>query len=655
MNIQTRLSRNASTPASGEAVTTRRETDLGTILHGALNDLGWRRSHDVLLAATPRESGVVTLDEAAMVLDLIDVGASVEARVPAAWHSGLDGALLVVDKQGVHALVRKDTRQTASSTADLTREQVERRVTHAGKMLFVHDPEHPVAAVQATTIRARIRKVAATALFLSLVLNLLALFVPFFSMAIFDRVLGAQASNSLLPLLTGASVVLLAILVLRSMRSRILAAEYARLIATTRLISLSRILRLPQMVRQRLGFDRLQARLQTTSLSAEVFASQNTAAVFDAPFVPLSIFAIAFVGGWMAVVPAVYLALFFALSWFLSEARQGLDPQLENANARRVEALTELSDKAADIQSIDHGSAWFARFASIARRAAFAKHRQAQRSAALQSLAYVLGTGAALTTLCIGIALAMSGTITAGALVGTMLLTWRVTGPSQAFFLAMPRLKAIRKAVLGLEQSMSWGAPQAQPAALERLEDGAPEISGKGLFFKYDQNADPALTGISFACAPGSFTIVMGPNGSGKSTLLKMVAGLVSPQSGRLSINGRSMSQYDPDELARSTCLLRLEASDNEMWRSSETHGVVAKSHLILLDDSSGPAATGDRSDLLRFLATLKGKATILLATHDTAFAELADNALILDEGGMAYFGPVKSPNQIPAPSEESL
>ncbi|MEE4015427.1 ATP-binding cassette domain-containing protein [Roseibium sp. FZY0029] len=654
MNVQTKLARDKSTPATEETGTARRETNLESILHSALTDLGWRRSHDVLLAATPRETGVATLDEAAMVLDLIDVGASVEARVPAAWRSGLDGALLVQDKTGVHALVRKDTRLTASSSANLTHEQVVRRINHAGKMLFVHDPEHSVATVHATTIRTRINKVAVTALFLSLVLNLLALFIPFFSMAIFDRVLGAQASQSLVPLLTGASVVLLAILVLRSTRSRILAAEYARLVATTRLISLSRILRLPQMVRQRLGFDRLQNRLQTTSLSAEVFAAQNTAAIFDAPFVPLSIFAIAFVGGWMAVVPAVYLTLFFALSWILSEARQGLDPQLENANAKRVEALTELSDKAADIQSIDHGSAWFARFASIARRAAFAKHRQAQRSAALQSLAYVLGTGAALTTLCIGIALAMSGTITAGALVGTMLLTWRVTGPSQAFFLAMPRLKAIRKAVSGLEQSISMGAPQAQPAALERLETGAPEISGKGLFFKYDQNADPALTGISFDCAPGSFTIVMGPNGSGKSTFLKMVAGLVSPQSGRLSINGRSVTQYDADDLARSTCLLRLEASDSAMWRSQETHEVVAKSHLILLDDSSGPAATRDRSDLLQVLTALKGKATILFATHDTAFAELADNALILDEGSMAYFGPVTPPGLSPSPSEET-
>jgi len=657
MNVQSDLTRHTAALKTSAAGPSRQNSDLEAVMLKALAGLGWRRSADVLTAAMPRDSSVRTLDEAVLVLDLVDVGASVEAKIPAAWRSGLDGALVVQDKHGVHALVREDSRETVVSSSNLTPEKIAHRVGAAEKLLFIHNPEHPVAAVHAVSIRNRIKRGVGTALFLSLIINALALFIPFFSMTIFDRVLGAQASQSLVPLLTGAGVVLLAILVLRSFRSRLLAAEYARLGSTARLMSLSRILRLPHAIRQRLGFDRLQTRLQTTAQSAEVFASQNTAAVFDAPFVPLSIFAIAFVGGWMAIVPAIYLTLFFALSWVLSETRQSLDPQLENANAKRVEALTELSSKAADIQHINHGASWFARFASTARQAAFAKHRQATRGAALQSLAYVLGTGAALTTLCIGLALAMNGAITAGALIGTMLLTWRVTGPAQAFFLALPRLKGIRTAISGLDQAFSWGTPQAKPAALEKLEAGAPAISGKGLYFKHDQSADPAITGVKFDCSPGSLTIVMGPNGSGKTTFLKLVSGLLVPQSGRLAINGRSIIQYDPDELARATYFSRLEdigdgtASDRYSKLSipdnSPKEGLFDPTcRLIVLDDTSGSAASGERAALRAFLRDIKGTATVFLATHDTSLAELADNALVLDEGAPAYFGPVTPPDQ---------
>ncbi|ASP35768.1 ABC transporter transmembrane domain-containing protein [Labrenzia sp. VG12] len=654
MNYQSDLSRPSHVPGSPETMSSRQKTDLETVLLAALTALGWRRSADVLTAAIPASTGVDTLDEASMVLDLVDVGASVETKIPATWRSGLDGALLVRDKEGVHALVREDSRETSVSSSRLSHDKTRQRVEHATKLLFIHNPEQSVAAVHALSIRNRINRVAGTALLLSLVLNALALFIPFFSMAIFDRVLGAQATQSLVPLLTGAGVVLLAILALRSLRSRLLAAEYARLGSTTRLMSFSRILRLPHSIRQRLGFDRLQNRLQSTAQSAEIFASQNTAAIFDAPFVPLSILAIAFVGGWMALVPAIYLTLFLALSWVLSETRQSLDPQLENANAKRVEALTELSAKAADIQHIEHGATWFARFASIARQAAFAKQRRATRAAALQSLAYVLGTGAALTTLCIGLALAMGGTITAGALIGTMLLTWRITGPSQAFFLALPRLKGIRAAISGLNQAFSWGAPQAKPAALERLEDGAPAISAKGLYFKYDQTADPAITGLSLDCAPGSLTIVMGPNGSGKSTFLKLVSGLVLPQSGRLAFNGRSVTQYDPDELARATRWLNLGGPGNGSGPDALSDHPDPGARLIVLDDSIGSDTAYNREELKALLTSLRGRATVFVATHDTSLTALADNALVLDDGTPAYFGPVTPQTSPLSPPEET-
>lgn len=49
-----------------------------------------------------------------------------------------------------------------------------------------------------------------------------------------------------------------------------------------------------------------------------------------------------------------------------------------------------------------------------------------------------------------------------------------------------------------------------------------------------------AVQGVSFSCRPGSITGFIGPNGSGKSTTLKMIAGLVHPDQGSITFNGRS-------------------------------------------------------------------------------------------------------------------
>jgi NitT/TauT family transport system ATP-binding protein len=45
-----------------------------------------------------------------------------------------------------------------------------------------------------------------------------------------------------------------------------------------------------------------------------------------------------------------------------------------------------------------------------------------------------------------------------------------------------------------------------------------------------------ALGGCSLGVAAGSFTVIIGPNGSGKSTLLRVIAGLLLPEGGRVTI-----------------------------------------------------------------------------------------------------------------------
>jgi NitT/TauT family transport system ATP-binding protein len=49
-----------------------------------------------------------------------------------------------------------------------------------------------------------------------------------------------------------------------------------------------------------------------------------------------------------------------------------------------------------------------------------------------------------------------------------------------------------------------------------------------------------ALDGVSFSAAAGSFVSIVGPSGCGKSTLLEIVAGIQTPDSGSVSINGKN-------------------------------------------------------------------------------------------------------------------
>lgn len=59
------------------------------------------------------------------------------------------------------------------------------------------------------------------------------------------------------------------------------------------------------------------------------------------------------------------------------------------------------------------------------------------------------------------------------------------------------------------------------------------------------------LKDICLSINEGEFFSILGPNGSGKSTLLKLIAGLLTPESGTITILGKDRSTYSRKELAK--------------------------------------------------------------------------------------------------------
>lgn len=52
----------------------------------------------------------------------------------------------------------------------------------------------------------------------------------------------------------------------------------------------------------------------------------------------------------------------------------------------------------------------------------------------------------------------------------------------------------------------------------------------------------PALSHISFDLMPGEFLSIVGPSGCGKSTLLNLIAGLLAPECGSITLDEKPVS-----------------------------------------------------------------------------------------------------------------
>ena len=60
-----------------------------------------------------------------------------------------------------------------------------------------------------------------------------------------------------------------------------------------------------------------------------------------------------------------------------------------------------------------------------------------------------------------------------------------------------------------------------------------------------------AIRGVSFGVPRGEIVTILGANGAGKTTVLKTICGVMDPQKGNVTFEGREIHRMDPDKVMR--------------------------------------------------------------------------------------------------------
>ncbi len=81
-------------------------------------------------------------------------------------------------------------------------------------------------------------------------------------------------------------------------------------------------------------------------------------------------------------------------------------------------------------------------------------------------------------------------------------------------------------------------------------------LAAEGVTFRYGAGDEAVLRGVTLSVARGEVLGVLGPNGAGKSTLLRVLAGLVRPEAGAVTVQGDALTELPRMELARRMALV---------------------------------------------------------------------------------------------------
>jgi len=196
-----------------------------------------------------------------------------------------------------------------------------------------------------------------------------------------------------------------------------------------------------------------------------------------------------------------------------------------------------------------------------------------------------------------------------------------------------------------------------------------------------------ALNGVDLEVIEGEFVAVSGPSGAGKTTFLNIIGGLDKPTSGKVLVFGHDLAKHDegflatfrcayvgyvfqsynlistlttlenvafPMQLAkwsdervekRSKVLLNMvglvdrsghfpsQLSGGEMQRAAFARALATDPPLFLVDEPTGNLDLDTGLRIIRILEGLKGRKTIIVATHDRRILRLADRALAMLDG----------------------
>ncbi|WFL76635.1 type I secretion system permease/ATPase [Altererythrobacter arenosus] len=540
------------------------------------------------------------------------------------------------------------------------------------------------------------RKAFRSVLVASLIINMLALSLPLFSMNVYDRVIPNRATSTLWVLGIGVLLAFLMEFALRAARTNVIDEIGRRLDIKLSQKIFGRVLGLPLAARQG-NTGALAARVSEYAVVRDFFASTTVVLVVDLAFLVLFVAVIAYIAGWLALVPIVAMILMAAAGFYLQRQVTDAARDAQADHGLQQTLLVESVAGMETLKSMTGERAMMGRWYNLAEIGSNSQKRLKRIQSIAIGLAQSFQQVSSISLIIGGYYLFDAGVITMGAIIAIVMLASRSLAPAGQIAFLLTRFRQARETLDSIERLFEVPDERKQGVSSIPATVRNAALRLENCTFAYPEAPVPALDKLNLSIEPGERIALIGRVASGKSTLGRLICGLYQPTDGAFLVNGIDSRQFRPQDLRsafrfvgqdatlftgsikdnlslgapgidddRLFEALRLSGADEFLARDDSgfdravgeqgrrlsggqrsflalARAFVSPSELLFLDEPTG--AMDSQTERL-FVERLKGslgeQQTLVVSTHRPALFDLVDRIIVLDKGKIVADGSKK-------------
>jgi len=512
----------------------------------------------------------------------------------------------------------------------------------------------------------------------TLAINILSLALPVMTLQVYDRILPNPGTGTLPVLITGVCLAILLEAILRLSRAYVIGRAGAAYEHRMACEAMRRTLNADLSRRGSHGIGEHLHRMGAVGKLKDFYDGYALTVMAELAFVPLFFGLIVYIGRGLAIVPAGLLLAFIAASlWKGSRLRRALQRR-EQTDNERFNFLIEALEGIHTLKAFALEKFFERRYEALEERSTLENYRVTQETADTFNTGAIFSHLMVACVISAGAWFVLNGMLTTGALIATLLLSGRMMQPIQKALALWARYQDYLLARAHVREIFM--TPQTAVMAQKTQPEPTGTLKMAGASFGPLKNIDLELH-------PGEIVFISGAHGTGKTVLLNLIAGIYTPDTGHITLDGEDISTYRSEQLVQHvgyirtqplifrgtirdniTCfgqtdeaqarevaallnvdrdIARLPGGFDTLLVGNNTDSIpqglkqriamvrvlAAKPHLILFDNADRALDKDGYALIYSLLARLKGKASMVLVTEDRNIAALADHHYNLKDG----------------------